>query len=162
MKLQVFSSNHRIGRRRYSTKLQPRHGWPELTALADILFLALLFFFLSGSFVWVTGIPVELPHAAPVMTASLERFIVTMRRPVEKDAAILYYFNDRPVKHDELKALFNQMHSHSRTASIIIRADRNVPTGKTYELMSMAGAEGLSCFLAGTIPEEQSEIIFGK
>ena len=32
-----------FGQRRYRTRLQYRSGWPELTALADILFLSLLF-----------------------------------------------------------------------------------------------------------------------
>ena len=52
---------HEIGRRRYQTRLKPLSGWPELTALVDILFLVLIFFFLSSSFVRVSGISVNDP-----------------------------------------------------------------------------------------------------
>ena len=33
---------YRIGRRRYAPTLKPKRGWPELTALIDVLFLVLL------------------------------------------------------------------------------------------------------------------------
>ena len=51
-----------IGARRYKPGLKPKSGWPELTALIDVLFLVLLFLFLSSSFVRVTGIRVNPPQ----------------------------------------------------------------------------------------------------
>ena len=39
-----------FGQRRYRTRLEYRRGWPELTALADILFLSLMFFGIASSF----------------------------------------------------------------------------------------------------------------
>ncbi|UKI33820.1 MAG: hypothetical protein L6W00_10595 [Lentisphaeria bacterium] len=70
-----------IGRRRYRTRLKPLSGWPEVIALVDIFFLALIFFFLSGSFVRVSGISVELPRVRPSNIADMEKFVVTITPP---------------------------------------------------------------------------------
>ena len=51
-----------FGERRYRPRLKCFGGWPELTALVDILFLALLFFVLASSFVQVSGVRVSLPQ----------------------------------------------------------------------------------------------------
>ena len=64
----------KFGSRRYAPKLKPKTGWPELTALIDVLFLSLLFFALSGSFVRVSGIGVELPRMEAPNVADVERF----------------------------------------------------------------------------------------
>ena len=78
-----------IGRRRYCTRLKPLSGWPGVTALVDIFFLALIFFFLSGSFVRVSGISVELPRVRPSNIADMEKFVVTITPPAAPAIALM-------------------------------------------------------------------------
>ncbi len=91
-----------IGKRRYRTRLTPHCGWPELTALVDILFIALLFFVLSSSFVRVSGISVELPRVKAPNIADLERFIISVA-PSPSGAESRIPFRDQPDSADTLR-----------------------------------------------------------
>ncbi|MDR0931722.1 MAG: biopolymer transporter ExbD [Victivallales bacterium] len=149
-----------IGTRRYLPKLKPKSGWPELTALIDILFLVLLFLFLYSSFVRVTGIKVNLPRVQPSSFADLERFVVTITR--NGDGGRLLYFNDRPIKIEELKQQFNEVHGRSQSATIIILADREVTLEQSAEIMALAEAAELASFLVTIQPGSRPETVFGQ
>ena len=71
----------KFGSRRYAPKLKPKTGWPEVTALIDVLFIMLLFFALSGSFVRISGIRVDLPRYTAPNKADVERLVVTVSPP---------------------------------------------------------------------------------
>lgn len=151
-----------IGRRRYRTRLKPLSGWPEVIALVDIFFLALIFFFLSGSFVRVSGISVELPRVRPSNIADMEKFVVTITPPASAGGECLLYFNDQPVTPELLKQRFGEVRGRSQTASVIIRADQRVSFEMVTEVMAMAEAAKLSSFLAVMPPSERQETVFGQ
>ncbi len=151
-----------IGRRRYRTRLKPLSGWPEVIALVDIFFLALIFFFLSGSFVRVSGISVELPRVRPSNIADMEKFVVTITPPASAGGECLLYFNDQPVTPELLKQRFGEVRGRSQTASVIIRADQRVSFETVAEVMAMAEAAKLSSFLAVMPPSERQETVFGQ
>lgn len=144
-----------IGSRRYCTRLKPRHGWPELTALVDICFLALLFFVLSSSFVRVSGISVDLPRMKVSNMASLERYVVTVTPPDTANAAGQIYFRDRLVDHDGLRQELSRLHDRSKRVSVIIRADKSVPFSRVAEVMAIAESSKISSFIAVAPPAER-------
>ena len=94
------NSQRRIGTRRYRTRLQPLSGRPDLTPLVDVMFLALIFFMISSSFVQVSGIRVDLPQANATTVADIEKFIISIAWS-EKESLI--YFNDQQVSWETLK-----------------------------------------------------------
>ncbi len=151
-----------IGKRRYRTRLKALSGWPELTALIDILFLGLFFFFLSSSFVRVSGINVELPKVRPSSVADLERFVVTVMAPQAPDGKCPLYFNDQPVSLEMLKQQLGELHGKSQTASVIIRADQRVPFETVASVMALAEAAEVSSFLAVTPRSNRPETVFGQ
>ena len=151
---------HEIGRRRYQTRLKPLSGWPELTALVDILFLVLIFFFLSSSFVRVSGISVNLPRVRTSGVADLEKYIVTLAPG--PDGKPLLYFNDQPVSRESLKQQLNEVRGRSRNASVVIRADRRVPFETVAEVIALAESARLSSFIAVNPPSERREAVFGQ
>ena len=134
--------------RRYRTRLRLLSGWPELTALIDILFLALLVFVISSSFVRVSGISVELPRLSAPDTAVLERYIVTITPPDLEHSQGTIYYRDRPVTHDELRQSLNELHDRSKQASVVIRADRRVPFSEVAAVMAIAETAQLPSFIA--------------
>lgn len=145
-----------LGRRRYRTRLRFHSGWPELTALVDILFLALLFFVLSISFVRVSGISVALPRVNAQNTAALERFVISLTPP-EPDGGLRgdIYFRDKLVSINGLREQLSLLHDRSKRASVIIRADRNVPFEAVAEVMAIAEAAQLPSFIAVMPPGEK-------
>lgn len=151
-----------IGKRRYQTRLRPVSGWPDLTALIDVLFLTLIFFFLSSSFVRVSGISVELPRVSPSSVASLEKFIISITPDNGTNSKCLIYFNDQPVSRESLKQQLNEVRGRSRNASVVIRADRRVPFETVAEVIALAESARLSSFIAVNPPSERREAVFGQ
>ncbi|MBQ8754620.1 MAG: biopolymer transporter ExbD [Lentisphaeria bacterium] len=151
-----------LGSRRFQTRLKPVSGWPPLVALIDLMFLLLLFFVLATSFVSVSGIPVNLPQVRGGNVVDMERYIVTVvpsdRKNLSKPALI--YFNDRQVTPERLKQELNTVRNHSRSASVIIMADKDVPQGVFAEIMGIAENAQLSVFLPMAAPEEKNTSVF--
>ena len=140
------------GSRRYCTRLKAKHGWPELTALVDIFFLALLFFVLSSSFVRVSGISVDLPRLKVSNMAALERYVVTITPPDKQNITGQIYFRDRLVDYDGLRQEFSSLHDRSKRVSVIIRADKSVPFSQVAAVMAIAEDSRISCFIAVAPP----------
>ena len=152
--------NGKIGERRYQPTLKPKTGWPELTALIDVLFLTLLFFALSNSFVRVSGIGVELPRTAAPEVADIGRFVVTVVPSPTPDKSCLVYFQDRQVTLPILKERLFKLTDGSSKQSIIICADKRVPFDVVSQIMAMAGTAKLSSFIVLTPPETKQETRF--
>jgi biopolymer transport protein ExbD len=127
-------------------------GWPDLTPLVDVLFLLLIFFMISSSFVQVSGIKVDLPKVGSTSTLGVEKYILTVVK-IGDDWEI--NFNDQVIKSwDKLKEKLAEVRAVSATGTIIVRADRDVPFGVISRLMVLAEQSELSVFVA-TLPTEQ-------
>ncbi|MDD3885728.1 MAG: biopolymer transporter ExbD [Victivallaceae bacterium] len=148
------------GGRRYVTRLRMFTGFPELTALIDVMFLLLLFFYLSGSFVRVSGINVTLPKVRPTASLDMERHIITLCPVASNPDQAMIYFNDRQLDPESLKQELNLVRGRSRTATVAIRADRRVPHGRVAEIMAMAEQAGLGCFIVVGGPDAKGGVVF--
>ena len=149
-----------FGRRRYAPTLKPKSGWPELTALIDVLFLILLFFALSGSFVRVSGIGVELPRIQAPNIADVERLVVTVSPPEAPGRPCQIFFQDKRVPLDMLRQNFFRLNDSSGRPSIIICADRRVPFETVTRVMAAAEEANISSFIALAPPDAKRETRF--
>ena len=149
-----------IGKRRYASTLKPKSGWPELTALIDVLFLSLLFFALSGSFVRISGIGVELPRIPAPDVADVERLVVTVSPPEAPGKPCQVYFQDKLMSIDMLKQHFFKLRDTSPRASIIICADRRVPFDMVARIMAFAESAKVSSFIALAPPDTKQDTRF--
>ena len=62
----------------FKSRLKPLSGRPDLTPMLAVLFLLLIFFMLSSSFVQVSGIKVDLPEIGTKGTLGVEKFVITV------------------------------------------------------------------------------------
>ncbi|MBQ4337251.1 MAG: biopolymer transporter ExbD [Lentisphaeria bacterium] len=145
--------------RRIPLKCKPLSGMPPMIAVIDIFFLTLFFFMLSSSFVQVSGIKVDLPRAETTVSADIEKFIVTIAWSAEGPKL---FFNDRPVTHEELKEDLAKISGISRSAMIVIRADRRIPFEPVSEIMTMAEKAQLASFIAVMPQRKDREAVFNK
>ena len=144
----------RFGERRYRTRLKYRNGWPELTALVDILFLSMLFFVPASLFVKVSGVSVSLPRVRAQNTAALARFVITLTPPNPGGGQRgNIYFRDKLVDVNRLREELSILHDNAPRASVIIRADRNVPFEMVAEVMAIAESAQLPSFIAVAPPD---------
>ena len=117
----------------------------HLTALIDIVFLLLIFFILSSSFVLQPGFKVDLQPSAVKSPGSLQALVVTVTRTG------LIFFNERQ---STLELLGQSLRAGERPQAqeLIIKADRQVPHGTVVEIMSLAAEAGISSVNIATRP----------
>lgn len=144
--------------RRYRSRLKPFAGLPPLIALIDILFLTLIFFMVSSSFVQISGIKVDLPRIGATTSAGIEKFIVTIAWAPE---GAKIYFNDQEVDEEALKEKLAEVSGISRSAAIVIRADRRVAGEVTLQVISLAARANLASFIEGMPEGARQETYFG-
>jgi len=152
-----------FGQRRYRTRLKYCSGWPELTALVDILFLSLMFFVIASSFVRVSGIRVELPTVDTLSTAVLHRYVVSLTPSASNGAGADIYFREKHCSNlGELQQELAELRRHDDDVTVIIRADRRIPFEEVARVMDAAKAERISCFIAVQVPKEEISTPFEK
>ncbi len=134
--------------------MKPFHGRPDLTPLVDVMFLLLIFFMLSSSYVEVSGFKVEPPQVGTVSTLGIEKFVITVSMQSGKPEV---FFKDKLVSMDELKQELAKVSTYSNSGTIIIRADKKCPFKDVAELMSLAEKAQLSVFLATAPPKREAD-----
>ena len=113
----------------------------ETAAFADIIFLLLIFFLLSSSFILPTGIPVNPPKSETAVTAKEQPIVVTITGSGE------IYVDEEKVLFPELATALGVRISNSPTKAVVVRGDESVTVKRLVEVMDSArdaGAEKLA------------------
>lgn len=120
----------------------------QMMSLADIIFLLLIFFLLSSTFILQTGIKVQLPQTTVGEPTAEKALVISVAR----DGSV--YLNEDLVSRAELVARTRQM-LVSREQIVIIRADRLLALDRVVEVMDVAKSSGASRFLIATETEQR-------
>ena len=88
-----------------------------MAPMADIVFLLLIFFMLSSTFVVQPGIDIELPKAAKVDVTPKEKINITV------DAIGNFFVNEQQVKTSDLEKVLGSFLARSRDKVVTVRAD---------------------------------------
>ena len=139
---------------RYQTKLKIFEGRPDLTPMIDVVFLLLIFFMLSSSFVQVSGIPVVLPKATASSDMSVDKLVVSI------DKHNKLYFNEHLMDWDSLTEQLQKCKVEWHANTVIVRADRSTEYGVVVQMMSLARSLGLNVYVATVAAEKTAEKIF--
>jgi biopolymer transport protein ExbD len=127
---------------RFQTQLKIFEGRPDLTPLIDVVFLLLIFFMLSSSFVQVSGIPVVLPEATASSNMSIDKLVVSIDRKNN------LYFNDELMDWEELTEKLQKRKLKLNADTVIVRADNNTEYGVVVKMMSLARSLELNVYVA--------------
>ena len=102
----------------------------NMASMTDIVFLLLIFFMLTASFITPSGLPVNLPSASGSS-------IVMQKNSITITAELRYYLNDREVSLNtlerELKALVGD-----QEGSLTVHVDESVDTGYSLRVAGIA------------------------
>jgi biopolymer transport protein ExbD len=139
---------------RYQTKLKIFEGRPDLTPMIDVVFLLLIFFMLSSSFVQVSGIPVVLPKAAASSDMSVDKLVVSI------DQHNQLYFNDHLMDWESLTEKLQKCKIDWHANTVIVRADRSTEYGSVVRMMSLARSLGLNVYVATVEADKTTEKVF--
>ncbi|MBI4418192.1 MAG: biopolymer transporter ExbD [Ignavibacteriales bacterium] len=116
------------------------------SSLTDIVFLLLIFFLLSSSFVLQTGIKVQLPKSATAEQQSQSQIVIT----VTADGRI--YLNAEQISADALGARLAPLVTRDPDKMVIIKADQSVSLQSAVQVMDIAKGVGAQRLLIATQP----------
>ena len=108
----------------------------DIAPLIDVVFLLIIFFMLTSSFVVQAGIKVNLPKAITSDLVQKE----TIEIIISKENVI--YFNNKVVTAAQLKSTLKGLSKKDR--SVFIKADRHTSLGKIVEIWDMCRDIGLT------------------
>ena len=139
--------------------MQMLSGRPDLTSLIDVLFLSLIFFMLSSSFVKMYGIKVEIPKVGPTRYSSVEKYIISVVRNNDRD---IIYFKDEELSLDILAERLAELAADNPNSTVVIYADGGVHFRLVANIMAMAERAKLASFIAVNGESSPKEAIFEK
>lgn len=100
----------------------------SMASMTDMVFLLLIFFMLTSSFITPSGLPVNLP-TSKTSTIEVQKVSVTVTKDLE------YYVNDKRVTRGTLEGMLKSNLS-GPNGVVVLHIDKSVPT---EELVYVAG-----------------------
>lgn len=120
-------------------------GQLDIAPLIDVVFLLLIFFMLTSSFIFQPGIKINLPKALTSEVIQRENLIIVIR----EDNSL--HIDERPVSQEELNSRLEIAAKESKP--ILIKADRKASLGKVVEIWDMCRVEGVQKINIATTPK---------
>lgn len=99
-----------------------------MASMTDLIFLLLVFFMLTSSFITPSGLPVNLP-SSKASTIEVQKVSVTVTKDLQ------FFVNDKRISRDQLE---NELKGHLSEPNgvVVLHIDKSVPT---EELVNVAG-----------------------
>ncbi len=120
----------------------------NIASLIDILFLLLLFFVVTSSFVEHPNIKLALPSASNAEASRFEGIIIT----ISKEGRL--FMGKQSIGVSGLEAILRSRAAAVDDPVLVLRADREVPYGVVVAVMDVARGAGLKRITALTISTE--------
>ena len=102
----------------------------SMSSMTDIIFLLLIFFMLTSSFITPSGLPVNLP-------SSEASDIVMQEVTVSVTKDLRYSVNDRIVSRDQIKAELTAL-LQGKKGQVVLHIDKEVPVEYLVEIGGIA------------------------
>ncbi|UCF04400.1 MAG: biopolymer transporter ExbD [bacterium] len=120
----------------------------NITSLIDVLFLLLIFFMVTSTFLEHPGLRLELPSARSAEAARLEKLVLYIGPHGE------IVFNDRAVALDSLEVVMKDAVPLAAEKTLVLNADKTVRHGTVVRVMDIAKRSGLEKLVVGTRIED--------
>ncbi|RMH73448.1 MAG: biopolymer transporter ExbD [Gemmatimonadetes bacterium] len=119
----------------------------NITSLIDVVFLLLIFFMITTTFVEQPGITLDLPEAQATAETEPEEVVLVISAEGE------IFLDQDPVEIDQLTTRLAAEFKHQAGKSLILRADQAVPHGTVVKVMDIAKTVGIEKLIVATTLE---------
>lgn len=121
---------------RFKRHVEFKKGQLDIAPLIDVVFLLLIFFMLTSSYIFQPGIKINLPKAVTSEVIQEKNLVVTVNAKNE------IYLNNRAVSLKELKK--NLKEAADKNRPLLIKADRQASLGRVVEIWDFCREVGLT------------------
>jgi len=104
----------------------------SMSSMTDIVFLLLIFFMLTSSFITPSGLPVSLPSAKKSKIV-MQKVTVTISKELK------YYINDRRIARSRMEQELKR-ELNGEEAMVTLHIDKEVPTEYLVEVAGIAAS----------------------
>ena len=128
-------------RQRLNTKTTEQESEINLTPMLDVIFIMLIFFIVTTSFVKESGIEVNRPTAATAVKQERASIFIAIN---EKGQIFL---QKRKIEIEAVRSNIEKLHAESPEGSVVIQADKASETGVLVQVMDqirLAGVKNIS------------------
>jgi biopolymer transport protein ExbD len=120
----------------------------NITSLIDVIFMMLLFFMITSTFLEQPGIKLELPTARTSANAEPQEYVLTIDKKGE------LFLNRQPVTLAGLEAEIRKALPRMKDSALVLKADQEISHGLVVRVMDMAKRGGIKKLIIGTKPEQ--------
>lgn len=130
--------------RRHATKDEPEIN---ITPMLDIVFIMLIFFIVTTSFIRETGVEVEKPTAFTAEPRPQGNVLIAIRENDE------IWMNKQEVEIHEVRSEVERAKAENPESAVVLIADRGARTGMLVEVMDQVQAAGINRISISAEPE---------
>ncbi len=109
----------------------------NLTPMLDVVFIMLIFFIVTASFVKESGIEISRPGASTAVKKERGNILIAI------SANDQIWMNRRQVDPRALRANIEKMHAENPQGAVVIQADKEAKTGLLVQVMDAARSAGV-------------------
>lgn len=126
--------------RRSFSQLSQQHEEAEIdiTPMLDVVFIMLIFFIVTASFVKESGIEVNRPEASTAQSKPRASILVA----IDSNGDI--WLNKRKVEQGQVRANIERLHAENPQGTVVVQADEEAKTKVLVAVMDAARAAGVS------------------
>lgn len=129
-----------------------RRVFINITSLIDVLFLLLIFFMVSSTFLEQPGMKLDLPASKSFEVEQQKQLIVHISQEGQ------LFLGERPVELDSLKDQLHREMARDRERPLVLRADKAAAHGRVVEVMDVAKQAGVRKIVIATRVAESGEL----
>ncbi|WP_221799109.1 ExbD/TolR family protein [Oceanobacter mangrovi] len=116
---------------------QAEEGEIDITPMLDVVFIMLIFFIVTASFVKETGIEVNRPDASTSSAKPRANILIAISDTNE------IWIDKRRVDESQVRANIERMHAENPQGTVVIQADQEARTKTLVAVMDAARAAGV-------------------
>jgi len=112
-------------------------GGVDITPMLDVVFIMLIFFIVTATFIKEAGIDVDKPEAATAVVQEKASILIA------SDADDQVWINRRQVDVRSVRSIVERLHAENPKGTVVIQADRNSRNNTLVQVMDASRRAGV-------------------
>jgi biopolymer transport protein ExbD len=104
----------------------------NMSSMTDVVFLLLIFFMLTSSFVTPTAVPVSLPTSSTAPPLVIQRISVTITKDLQ------YFLNEKPTTMEQMRPELAGLLQGAEEGVVVLNIDKSVPVEHLVKVAGIA------------------------